>query len=135
MTDATAAPRPPQSDATHFHVPTWVAVTVGSLLLLAVGFVVGRATDGRHRSDAFADRAGRFGGHPGARLLALVVLVVVIALVVTAIVMLVRHFSSQGAPAAAPSPSSSAEEVLAGRLARGEIDEDEYRRRRDALRS
>ena len=29
---------------------------------------------------------------------------------------------------------SSAEDVLADRLARGEIDEDEYRRRRDALR-
>lgn len=27
------------------------------------------------------------------------------------------------------------EEVLAGRFARGEIEEDEYRRRRDALRS
>jgi putative membrane protein len=29
---------------------------------------------------------------------------------------------------------SSAEDVLADRLARGEIDEDEFRRRRDALR-
>jgi putative membrane protein len=135
MTDATAAPRPPKSDATHFHVPTWVAVTVGGLLVLAIGFVVGRATDGRHRADTLADHAGRFGGHPGARLLAFVVFVIVIALVVTAIVMLVRHFSSQGAAAAPPNPSGSAEELLAGRLARGEIDEDEYRRRRDALRS
>ena len=31
--------------------------------------------------------------------------------------------------------SRGAEDVLSERLARGEIDEDEYRRRRDALRS
>jgi putative membrane protein len=33
-----------------------------------------------------------------------------------------------------PSPPSAAEQILAERLARGEIDGDEYRRRRDALR-
>ncbi|MGH8978336.1 MAG: SHOCT domain-containing protein [Acidimicrobiia bacterium] len=45
--------------------------------------------------------------------------------------LLVRHFTeSRGAQP----PRSSAEELLAERLARGEIDEDEYRSRRDALR-
>jgi uncharacterized membrane protein len=39
----------------------------------------------------------------------------------------VRHFSS-------PTRSRSAEQLLDERLATGEIDEDEYRRRRDALR-
>jgi putative membrane protein len=33
-----------------------------------------------------------------------------------------------------PAAPSGAEEVLAQRFARGEIDEDEYRHRRDALR-
>jgi putative membrane protein len=45
--------------------------------------------------------------------------------------LLVRHITeSRGAQPG----TSSAEDVLAERLARGEIDEEEYRRRRDALR-
>ena len=41
-----------------------------------------------------------------------------------------------GANSSSPSvrPPSPAEQLLAARLARGEIDPDEYRRRRDALR-
>jgi putative membrane protein len=45
--------------------------------------------------------------------------------------LLVRHLI---APRDGQQHRSSAEELLAERLARGEIDEDEYRRRRDALR-
>ncbi|HVQ89165.1 MAG TPA: SHOCT domain-containing protein [Actinomycetes bacterium] len=37
--------------------------------------------------------------------------------------------------AAAPSSTGSADEVLAERFARGEIDEDEFKRRRDLLHS
>ncbi len=37
--------------------------------------------------------------------------------------------------AAAPSAARSAESILADRFARGDIDEDEYRRRLDTLRS
>jgi len=59
---------------------------------------------------------------------------IVIALIVAAVVALVRHFSAQPAQSAMPPAASSAEEVLAQRFARGEIDEDEYRLRRDALR-
>jgi putative membrane protein len=46
--------------------------------------------------------------------------------------LLVRHHTETGSPSR---PGSTAEQLLAERLARGEIDEDEYRRRRDALRS
>jgi putative membrane protein len=127
MSEATALPRPPKSSATHFHVPTWVAVVVGGIVVLVAGFAIGRASDGGD-GRGFADRAGRFGDHPGVRLLGLFVFVFLIALVVAGVVLLVRHFSSQTRP-------SSAEELLGERLAAGEIDEEEYRRRRDALRS
>jgi putative membrane protein len=53
---------------------------------------------------------------------------VILAVVVVLAVVLVRHFTQTSRPA------SSAEDVLAERFARGEIDEQEYRRRRDALR-
>jgi putative membrane protein len=46
--------------------------------------------------------------------------------------LLVRHHTDTGA---AGRQGSTAERLLAERLARGEIDDDEYRRRRDALRS
>jgi putative membrane protein len=47
------------------------------------------------------------------------------------IYLLVRHHTNSGG---AGGGRSSAEEILAERLARGEIDADEYRHRRDALR-
>jgi putative membrane protein len=53
---------------------------------------------------------------------------VFLALVVVLSVVLVVHFTQQGRT------RRSAEDVLAERFARGEIDEDEYRKRRDALR-
>ena len=74
------------------------------------------------------------GGHWWAWLIGLAVLIALVALVVV----LVVRLSSPGhsVPASAPQPSRpSAEDVLADRLARGEIDEDDYRRRRDALRA
>lgn len=45
--------------------------------------------------------------------------------------LLVRHHTDS---ATSVGRRSTAEDLLAERLARGEIDEDEYRRRRDALR-
>ncbi|WP_328946992.1 SHOCT domain-containing protein [Streptomyces sp. NBC_00250] len=56
-------------------------------------------------------------------------------LLITVAVML---FRTLGRPAERPSgsrPATSAEQILGERLARGEIDEDEYRRRLTALRS
>jgi putative membrane protein len=46
--------------------------------------------------------------------------------------LLVRHHTHTTTPGR---QESTAEQLLAERLARGDIDEDEYRRRRDALRS
>jgi putative membrane protein len=46
--------------------------------------------------------------------------------------LVVRHHTDSGA---ASRGRTTAEDLLAERLARGEIEEDEYRRRRDALRS
>jgi uncharacterized membrane protein len=46
--------------------------------------------------------------------------------------LLVRNHTETTAPGR---HGNTAEQLLAERLARGEIDEDEYRRRRDALRS
>lgn len=59
-------------------------------------------------------------------------LLIVIALVVIIVVTLQR--SNTPKPEASGSPRRTAEDLLSERLARGEIDEAEYRRRRDALR-
>jgi putative membrane protein len=57
-------------------------------------------------------------------------------LLIIGIMLLVRYFGASG-PARAGSPTSraTAEELLAERFARGEIDEQEYRQRLDVLRS
>ena len=53
---------------------------------------------------------------------------VFLALIVVLVVVLVRHYGTANRPA------RSALDTLSERFARGELDEDEYRRRRDALR-
>jgi putative membrane protein len=65
-----------------------------------------------------------------------VMVALLVVLLVAVTVLLVRHVSvSGGGPSSEPGDGRSrAEDVLAERLARGEIDEDEYRRRRAALR-
>ena len=64
-----------------------------------------------------------------------VVLVVLFALVITAIVLAIRYFSGGGGHRGPGSPQQArgAEDVLGERFARGEIDEDEYRRRMTTL--
>jgi putative membrane protein len=52
-----------------------------------------------------------------------------LAVVIGVAVVVLRHYGGSGVPA------RSALHVLDERFARGEIDEDEYRKRRDALRS
>ena len=54
---------------------------------------------------------------------------VFLAALVVLVVVLVRHFSTPAGRA-----NGTAHDTLAERFARGEIDEDEYRRRRAALR-
>ena len=60
------------------------------------------------------------------------------ALVIVAIVLLVRHFGRAGqqpGPAPHAPPTTTAEQLLAERFARGDIDEEEYRRRLNTLRA
>ena len=125
---AAPAPRPHRSG---FYVSPWVLAVVGGLVLLAVGFVVGRAVDRRNHHDGsvFRDHAGN-GRHP----LAILLVLIVLALLVTGIVLLVRHYSRPRDDTAAPPPGSTAEQVLADRFARGEIDEAEFVSRRNVLR-
>jgi putative membrane protein len=62
---------------------------------------------------------------------------IALALLVTLVVVVVWLVTRSGPPAASVArqqPRGSAEDVLADRFVRGEIDEAEYRRRRDALR-
>ena len=58
------------------------------------------------------------------------------ALVITAVVLAVRYLAGSRGTAASPSSSGQmrAEDVLAERFARGEIDENEYRQRLELLR-
>lgn len=60
-------------------------------------------------------------------------------LIVTGIVLVVRYVSGERRPAAPPPPppppDSQAELLLAGRYARGEIDDEEYQRRLTVLRT
>jgi putative membrane protein len=59
-------------------------------------------------------------------------LLILIALIVVIVVALTQSSRSQASPPTVA--RTSADDVLAERFARGEIDEDEYRRRRAALR-
>jgi putative membrane protein len=72
------------------------------------------------------------GGHWWGWLIALGVLAVIVGLVVW----VVTRITATNRAATSPTEPArrSADDILADRFARGEIDEDEYRRRRDALR-
>ncbi|MFH8838446.1 SHOCT domain-containing protein [Streptomyces sp. NPDC017868] len=56
-------------------------------------------------------------------------------LLITIAVMLFRALDRASHRPPGPRPAMSAEQILSERLARGEIDEEEYRRRLTALRS
>jgi putative membrane protein len=75
--------------------------------------------------------------HRGMRWGGILIALLLVALLVLVIVLIVRNWSRPSAAQSGPAvlPRSSAEDLLAERLARGEIDVDEYQRRRDALRS
>ena len=126
-------PDPPQRRS-GFYLSPWVAAVLGGLVLLAIGFVIGRAVDNRDHGERRAFfRGGDGGGHPGVRLL---IVLVVLALIVTGIVLLVRHFTAPRSDTAVTrNPATNAEQLLADRFARGEIDETEFVTRRNALRS
>lgn len=72
----------------------------------------------------------------GGWLLMTLVMIVFWAILITAIVLAVRYVAGSGRPGAGPGPSgpTRAEDLLAERFARGEIDDDEYRQRVTLLR-
>jgi putative membrane protein len=75
------------------------------------------------------------GGGRGHGLGWLIVIVVLLGLVAVVVWAVMRITTARHAASAPPSGASrSAEEILAERLARGEIDADEYRERLSALR-
>ncbi len=124
-----------------FHVPVWAAALVGVLVVLAAGFILGRVVADRRGS---AVRVDPFGGRVvGGRVFAtggvahpwlwVVLGLVLLALVIAGVVLLARR--SDSAPEHPALQTTKAEELLAERFARGEIDEAEYRSRRDALRT
>ncbi len=128
-----AAPEPaPRERRSGFYVSPWVLAVLGGLVLLVVGFVIGRAVDRGDDHDRGFFRGGDGGGaHPGRFLVVLIVL----ALIVTGIVLLVRHFTAPRRDAVPVDTATNAEQVLADRFARGEIDEAEFVSRRNALRT
>ena len=146
---STPAPAAPPAPRKGLHLPVWVVAVIGVVVALVVLLIIGRAI--RHH-DGRSIGGGRFGpggfdgrgfdgrhgvDHP---FIWLLVGIALVTLVVVGVVALVRRSSSsRTAPVApvalAPTASGSAEEVLAQRFARGEIDEAEFRARRDTLRS
>jgi len=71
----------------------------------------------------------------GGWILMTLVMVVFWSLVITAIVLAIRYLTGGSHPnQASPSSARAAEDVLAERFARGEIDDDEYRQRMTTLR-
>ena len=134
MTEASPASPPqtaPRTRSRGLHVPTWVATLVVGLIVFGIAFAVGRASgdhgDGRGGFGEHGDRGG-FGHHGAGRGIGFVLFLLLIALVITAAVLVVRHFVSR------PQAARGAENLLAERFARGEIDEVEYQQRRAALR-
>jgi putative membrane protein len=125
---------PDASERKGFYVRGWVlavvAVVVVAAAAVAIGFAVSDGGDGDHRG--FGRAGGPFGEHHdgGGHGFGILALLVLIALVVAVVVLVVRHFRTQPHDV-----KSSAEELLAERFARGEIDEADYLSRRNALRS
>ena len=78
------------------------------------------------------------GGHWGLWALMIVALVVFLGALASIIVILIRHrgtfpVSTAAPPPSGPPPPSGARVILDQRFARGEIDEEEYTRRRSLL--
>jgi putative membrane protein len=127
-----AAPTPRRNG---FYVSPWVLAALGGLVLLGIGYVIGRVVDDRHHDGERPFFRGP--GDEDHRGLAILVALIVLALIVAGVVLLVRHYMVPRGDTAMPAAASgtSAEQVLADRFARGEIDEAEFVSRRNVLRS
>ncbi len=74
------------------------------------------------------------GGGSGWWILMAVLTVVFWAVVITVVVLAIRYVATDRGRSAAPTSAPPAEDLLAERYARGEVDDDEYRRRLALLR-
>jgi len=114
------------------HVPGWVLAVGGAVVLLVVALLIGRAVrddDGGNRR-AFVDDGRGFVEHHGHRGARVLIFLILVAAVIAGVAYLTRRWTMRSEAAKV----TGAEAVLAERFARGEIDEADYRTRRDALR-
>ena len=141
----TPAPVAPEARERHgWHVPHWAAITGGVLLLVVAALGVLRAVRlHRDRVGRGFDRGfGRMGDNMGNGHVHWVLWVVVILAAAGGIALLVAasrsrraaHHAAVVAPPTVAPAAVGAEQILAERFARGEIDEAEFLARRDALR-
>jgi putative membrane protein len=131
MSTPTAENSPNAPERKGFYVQGWILAALGAVVVLAVAVAVGFAV-GREGGGGEEGRLeGGFRHHGGeGHGLGIVVLLILIAIAIAAAVFLTRRYTGQSADA-----KTSAEELLAERFARGEIDEADYVSRRNALRS
>jgi putative membrane protein len=143
MTTVAPPPAPAAEHREHrgWHIPTWAATTVGVILLVVAALGVLRAV--RLHRDRVGRGFGRIGGNIGNGHVHWVLWIVVILAAAGGIALLVAASRSRRTGAAAtatplvpatPVGAAAAEQILAERFARGEIDEAEFVARRDALR-
>jgi putative membrane protein len=147
MTTA-AVPTPPTPHAPPaarrgWHIPTWAGITAG-VVLLALALLGVAAAIRRHRRAGIAARgfAGgrmeRFGSDTGhVHWLFWILVLLLAAAGIALLVAALRAHGSQRTATASDDPwvaPSTAEQILAERYARGEIDDAEFRARRDVLR-
>jgi putative membrane protein len=117
-----------------FYVKGWILAVVGVVVVLAaavaIGLAVGDGGGGERGGRELGGPEGGFQHHGGeGHGLRIVVLLILIALAIAGAVFLIRRNAARSAD-----QKTSAEEILAERFARGEIDEADYRSRRNALR-
>ena len=119
-----------------FYVQGWLLAALGVVVVLGVAIAIGFAVggDGGGGDGGGGEAGGPEGGfqHHGGEGhgRGIIVLLILIAIVIAAAVFFARRYRAPSADA-----KTSAEEILAERFARGEIDEADYLSRRDALRS
>jgi putative membrane protein len=133
MSTPTAEDSTPTEARKGFYVHGWLLAVIGAVVVIAAGFAIGLAIDrGGDGARGGGRDFGRFGEHHGGggHGLGIIVLLILIAVAIAGVVFIARRFISRSNEA-----RTGAEELLAERFARGEIDEADYLSRRNALRS